>query len=240
MIQLHLTAPQQWAPPVARGDEEALAAAPLVRYVHAPYLCNPASPDPVVRARTRAALQEQCDAAAAIGARGVVVHAGHARGGDVDAAVAAWAEVLDGWQPPVLLLVENTAGGTLPGRRVDDLARLFEGFRRHGRDLGVCLDTCHAHAAGERLEGLFERVVAAVGRVDLVHLNDSRDPAGSGRDRHERLRHGTIDPALLVEIAAVAGGAGAAIVLETPGTPEEHADELAWLRSALAGDGRRT
>ena len=61
-------------------------------------------------------------------------------------------------------------------------------------DLGVgfCLDTCHFWSAGEPLETLVERVKAATGRIDLVHCNDSRDPAGSGRDRHTNLGSGQI------------------------------------------------
>ncbi|WP_203733204.1 TIM barrel protein, partial [Streptomyces sp. SID12501] len=61
-----------------------------------------------------------------------------------------------------------------------------------GYDVGVCLDTCHAWAAGEDLETIVERLTAITGRIDLVHANSSRDPHGSSRDRHASFADGTI------------------------------------------------
>ena len=93
---------------------------------------------------------------------------------------------------------------------------------------GFCLDTCHAWAGGEDLVGLVERIRAITGRIDLVHLNNSRDEFDSGRDRHANLESGHIDPAVL---AAVAAAADAPVILETPadGIP----GDLAYLREAL-------
>ncbi len=93
---------------------------------------------------------------------------------------------------------------------------------------GFCLDTCHAHASGESLETAVDRVLAITGRIDLVHCNDSKDPAGSGRDRHTHLGQGEIDPELLVEVVK---SAGAPVVVETE--PEGRPADLAWLRSRL-------
>jgi deoxyribonuclease-4 len=94
--------------------------------------------------------------------------------------------------------------------------------------VGFCLDTCHAHASGEPLEGVVERVLGITGRIDLVHCNDSKDPAGSGRDRHQHLGQGEIDPELLVEVVRTAG---APVIVETE--PEGRKDDLAWLRDRL-------
>ena len=76
--------------------------------------------------------------------------------------------------------------------------------------------------------GLVERIRAITGRIDLVHLNNSRDEFDSGRDRHANLESGHIDPAVL---AAVAAAADAPVILETPadGIP----GDLAYLREAL-------
>jgi deoxyribonuclease-4 len=96
-------------------------------------------------------------------------------------------------------------------------------------DVGFCLDTCHAFAAGEDLVDAVDRVRAITGRIDLVHCNNSRDEFGSARDRHAPLREGTIDPEQLV---AVCAAAGATVILETD--PATQADDIAWLRSQLA------
>jgi deoxyribonuclease-4 len=96
--------------------------------------------------------------------------------------------------------------------------------------LGFCLDTCHFHAGGEDLDGIVDRVLAVTGRIDLVHANDSKDPAGSGRDRHENLGKGRIDLDTLVGIVRAAG---APVVCETPGGVAEHRADIDLLRSRL-------
>jgi deoxyribonuclease-4 len=123
--------------------------------------------------------------------------------------------------------LENTAGGTnAMARHFDRLARLWDAVGDSG--LGFCLDTCHAYAGGEDLVGIVDRVKAITGRIDLVHLNDSRDAFGSGADRHANVGEGTIDPELLV---AVCAAAGAPVVVETPA--EGQAADVAFLRERL-------
>jgi deoxyribonuclease-4 len=95
---------------------------------------------------------------------------------------------------------------------------------------GFCLDTCHAYAGGEDLLGIVDRVKAITGRIDLVHANDSKDPFDSGRDRHENLRHGSIDPELVV---AVIRAAGAPAVVETPGGVHGQTADINYLREQL-------
>ncbi|HEV8373113.1 MAG TPA: TIM barrel protein, partial [Actinomycetota bacterium] len=97
--------------------------------------------------------------------------------------------------------------------------------------LGFCLDTCHAHAGGEELDGIVDRVLAITGRIDLVQANDSKDPAGSGRDRHENLGKGQIGLDTLVEVVRAAA---APVICETPGGVAEHRADLELLRSHLA------
>ena len=80
-------------------------------------------------------------------------------------------------------------------------------------NVGFCLDTCHAHAGGEELADVVERVMAITGRIDLVHCNDCRDAFESGADRHANLGDGKIDP----ETARGGSAAGAPVVVETPG-----------------------
>lgn len=228
-IQINLSAPRNWAAPVRRGDEHDLAASGVPLFVHAPYLVNLASADPVVRARSRACLEAETSAAALVGARGVVVHGGQA-GADssIEEAIVRWATTMRGAHLSCRLLIENTAGGRgAPGRRPRDLALLVEVLRTLDLDVGVVLDTCHAHAAGLDLSTVADELVELVGRVDLVHANDSRDPAGSGRDHHQHLGEGTVEPHLL---AAAALGPGVPVVVETPGGADAQAADVAWLR----------
>src|SRR5690606_24082696 len=94
---------------------------------------------------------------------------------------------------------------------------------------GFCLDTCHAHAAGEDLAGIVDRVLAITGRIDLVHANDSRDAFDSGADRHENLGKGQIDPQLIIDVVRASG---APAVVETPAAG--HTADIAMLRASLA------
>jgi deoxyribonuclease-4 len=127
----------------------------------------------------------------------------------------------------VPVLIENTAGGdNAMARHFDALARLWDAVGEFG--VGFCLDTCHAFAAGEDLVDVVDRAKSITGRIDLVHLNNSRDEFGSARDRHANIADGTIDPDALV---AVCAAAGAPVVVETPA--EGQADDIAFLRARL-------
>ncbi len=185
----------------------------------------------------------QAQAAAEIGAKGLVVHGGHVgEGDDLTAGFENWRKTFAYAQEqggfPVPVLIENTAGGDRAcARRLDALARLWDAVGEYGA--GFCLDTCHAFAGGEPLEDLVDRVLAITGRIDLVHCNNSRDPFGSGRDRHANLADGTIDPELLVEVVR---RAGAPVVVETPGGIEGQRADIALLGERLgvdAAEGRR-
>src|SRR5260370_12112677 len=91
-------------------------------------------------------------------------------------------------------------------RTLDAVARLWDAIDAAGAGgkAGFCLDTCHAYAAGEELQAIVDRVMAITGRIDLVHCNNSKDEFGSGRDRHDNLERGTIDPKLLADVVRAA------------------------------------
>lgn len=239
VIQIHLSSPRTWAPPKPRADADALCDSGRVVSVHAPYLCNLASADPVVRERSVVLLQATLDAAPTVGAEGVVVHAGQAGAdGDVADAIARWVELLPTLSGDTPLWIENTASGKASvGRHLDDVARLFEALR--GLDgtvpVGACLDTAHAFAGDPAATadpaGWVKGFAEAAGGVDLVHVNDSAAPAGSGRDRHANLAEGEIG---LEAMAAMLAASGApAAVLETPGEDADRARDLVILRHLL-------
>ncbi len=235
-VQVFLADPQGWKAPAPRPDAEALLGSDVAVFVHAPYVLNVASTNNRIRIPSRKLLGQHALASAAIGARGMVVHGGHVLAKDDPAAgVDNWRKTFarqaddGGFGVPVL--IENTAGGdNAMARELDAVARLWEAVGEFGA--GFVLDTCHAWAAGWDLARVVDDVRAVTGRIDLVHLNNSRDPAGSGRDRHAPLGAGEIPTELLVEVARTAG---APVVLETPGDPAAHAEEIALLRSALTG-----
>jgi len=214
-VQIFLSDPQGWEKPPQRRDAEELRASKVPVYVHAPYLINVCSPRNNVRYGSRKILQQTCDAAADVGAAAVIVHAGHAEDG-IAKGVGRWPRTLEMLESEVPLYIENTAGGeNAVGRRFDALARLWDavGQADTSVEVGFCFDTCHAHAAGEDLSDAVERVRSIVGSIDLLHANDSRDPAGTGADRHANLGKGQIGADVL---RAMIGEAGPPVVVETP------------------------
>lgn len=240
LSQFFLGDPQSYKGPVVEyaGGASALRAdaeaAGIDLYVHAPYPINVASLNNRIRIPGRKLLQQHLDLAAEIGAKGVIVHGGHL-GKDEEAAIGFdnWRKCIDGLRMPVPLLIENTAGGdNAMARRLEAIARLWDalGAAEGGDTVGFCLDTCHAHAGGNDLSGVVDRVRAITGRIDLVHANDSRDLFDSGADRHTNFGSGHIDGPALAEVVRAAG---APVVVETPGGAAGQRADIDWLRSQV-------
>ncbi len=226
-IQLFVGPPQSWKKPPPRDDAEVLKASPLPVYVHAPYLINVASPNNRIRIPSRKILSNTIERAEEIGAAGVIVHAGHAEDG-IHRGFMRWRKVFEEIESPVPIFIENTAGGDhAMARYVDALARLWE--QLSDSDVRCCFDTCHAHAAGEELSDVVERVLDAVGRIDLLHCNNSRDKPGTGADRHANFATGEMDNDALVEM--VRASKAPVVICETPW--EGIADDIAYLRAKL-------
>jgi deoxyribonuclease-4 len=236
VVQITLGDPQSWQPPSvayaggAAALRDAAVAAGVGLYVHAPYVINVASTNNRIRIPSRKLLQQTLDLAAECGASGVVVHGGHVTAKDEpDAGFANWRKALDGLDLRCPLFIENTAGGSYAMARTREaIAQLWEAL--DSTEIGFCLDTCHAFAAGHELPDAVEILRGVTGRIDLVHANDSQGGFGSGRDRHANFGQGEIDPdALVATIAA----AGAPVVCETPGDVDGQAADIAWLRERL-------
>jgi deoxyribonuclease-4 len=233
-VQFFLSDPQGWKTPAPRADVGQLRASAIDVYIHAPYVINVATLNNRIRIPSRKLLLAHATAAAEVGAAGLIVHGGHvtakddlATGFDNWRKTFAYAQESGGFAIPVL--IENTAGGdNACCRRFDALARLWDAVGDY--DVGFCLDTCHAHAGGEDLVGIVDRVKAITGRIDLIHANDSKDGFDSGRDRHDNLGHGKIDPELLV---AAVRAAGAPVIVETPGGAAGQGADIAFLRDRL-------
>jgi deoxyribonuclease-4 len=230
-VQFFLTDPQGYKTPPPRDDAAALNASEVDVYIHAPYIVNVATLNNRIRIPSRKLMMAHAKAAAELGAKGLIVHGGHVgAGADLAAGFDNWRKAFEYAEKdgglPLPVLIENTAGGdNAMARRFDNLARLWDVVGDFGA--GFCLDTCHAHAGGEELLGVVDRVKAITGRIDLVHANDSKDPFDSGRDRHDNLGSGKIDPELVV---AVVRAAGAPVIVETPGGVEGQSADIALLR----------
>ena len=240
LVQFFLGNPQSFKGPVVsyEGGAEALradaAAARVDLYVHAPYLINVATTNNRQRIPGRKLLQQHMDAAAEIGAKGLIVHGGHVQDDDDPAkGFDNWRKAIEATDIKVPLLIENTAGGTnAMTRYLDRIKGVWDAIASaEGSEMvGFCLDTCHAHAGGNPLETIVDDVLAITGRIDLVHANDSRDAFDSGADRHTNFGQGQIDPDLL---AAVIRDAQAPVVCETPGPADRHVADFDWLRERV-------
>ncbi|MGH3365494.1 MAG: deoxyribonuclease IV [Nocardioidaceae bacterium] len=240
LSQFFLGDPQGYKGPELRydGGAGALRAAAdehgLDLYVHAPYIINVATTNNRIRIPSRKLLQQHMDAAASIGAKGLIVHGGHVnKDDDPEKGFDNWRKAVEATDIKVPLLIENTAGGTnAMTRYLDRIGRVWEAIAgaEGGDRVGFCLDTCHAHAGGNDLGTVVDQVRAITGRIDLVHANDSRDAFDSGADRHSNFGHGQIDPD---ELVGVIREAGAPVVCETPGGAPEHKADFDWLRERL-------
>ena len=250
VVQVFVANPRGWAtPPGDPARDEAFRAACRERgvpaYVHAPYLINFGSDNAATRERSADSLRHSLVRARAIGAAGVVVHTGSAVGTESDGGsrhAAAMALVRAGVRPLLdeldamaardeadglatpWLLLEPTAGqGRSLCSRMEDLAEYADALDHHPR-VGVCLDTCHAFAAGHDLAApggvgaALDMLEASFGpgRLKLIHANDSADVVGSHRDRHASIGAGRIGADPFRELFTHPATAGVPLVLETP------------------------
>jgi len=186
-------------------DDERARHGIQVAGAHDSYLINLSSPDRALWNRSLASFEAELRRCAALGLDFLVTHPGNATDGRMDAGIRHNAEgialALEAvGEGPTRVLLELTAGsGTSVGGSFEGLAAILEdipeGFRHR---VGVCVDTCHAWAAGYDLVGDYEGVWAAFAdilgwqRLGLIHMNDSRHPLGSRKDRHADIGKGTL------------------------------------------------
>jgi len=231
-VQLFVGDPQGWKasaiphPDGAEALKKQAESAGIGIYVHARYLINVATSNNKVRIPSRKMLQSDVDAAASIGAKGVIVHGGHVTADDdPQLGFDNWAKALAQLDMKVPVFIENTAGGQhAMARRVDAIKQLWDSVGDTG--VGFCLDTCHAHAGGIPIETAADTILGITGRIDLVHCNNSRDDFDSGADRHANLAVGKID---VNDLLSCLKTANAPIVLETP--HDAVSDDIAALRA---------
>jgi deoxyribonuclease-4 len=211
-IQLFTKMASRWAERDCADDEctsfrERLAATAVTSTMaHDSYLINLASPDPVLRARSLASFITELRRCGALGLDFLVSHPGNymdEREAGIVRNADAISEALAAVPGRTILCLETTAGtGTSLGATFGELAEIIERIDPASRDrVGICLDTCHVYSAGYDLvndyEGVLARLDDAMGlaRLRVMHLNDSKTPFASRRDRHELIAEGSLGEA---------------------------------------------
>jgi deoxyribonuclease-4 len=252
-VQLFAQSPRTWRFPDhdpadlgafrARREELGIGAVAI----HAVYLLNLASTKADFYEKSVDTLSKTVDAACAIGAEAVVFHVGSHQGAGFDAAlervVPALAQALERCDDTTWLCMENTAGtGDTIGRSLEELAALYEALDHHPR-LGVCLDSCHLFASGydvtdpDALDAVVKQLDALIGldRLRVLHVNDSKTPLGSNRDRHDNIGDGLMGNKLAVFLGHPKLQ-GLPALLEVPGADGHGPDleQMAKLRKLYA------
>jgi len=210
VLQLFTKQPSRWAEP--KIDEETADAFESARAEHGievagahdSYLINLSSPERRLWRMSQRSFEAELGRCAALGLDFLVTHPGNATDGDMDAGIERNAqgvrESLEAVEGPTRVLLELTAGsGTSVGGTFENLRAIIDRIPEAQRHrLGVCFDTCHAFSAGYDLvddyDGVWKRFDEVIGieRLGLIHLNDSKHPLGSHKDRHETIGEGTL------------------------------------------------
>ena len=253
-VQLFTQSPRTWRPPAPNPDayerfrerREESGIGPV--FCHAIYLVNLAAPSADFYEKSVTAMRSTMQVACAIEADGVVFHVGSHMGSGfehgLERVLPAMEQVLELCSDRTWLLMENSAGagGTI-GRSIEELGTLYERLNRHPR-LGVCIDSCHFFVSGvdvtdpRVLDAALDELDEAIGldRLRCLHVNDSKAPFGSNRDRHENIGEGLIGEKLGVFLGN-AKLQGLPAILEVPGKDDRgpDAEELRKARELHAG-----
>ena len=262
VIQVFTGNPRGWALSAGNPAEDRAFRAECERrglrvVIHAPYLVNLGSPTPATCTSSVATVAHNLRRAAEIGAEAVVVHTGSYVDptGSQEQHDAALARVREGLLPVLdaiaddaapWLLLEPTAGqGQSLCADVEDLVS-YLGVLDHHPKAGICLDTCHAFAAGAPLDepggatAVVDRIVEIAGpdALRLVHANDSVDVRGAFKDRHAGIGTGHIGEGAFAELMAHPALDGVPFVLETPGSREADSSDWEVLRRLRAQAAR--
>jgi deoxyribonuclease-4 len=254
-IQLFTKTPSQWKEPALSGEtmrefRRSLDATQIREVVsHDSYLINLASPDRTLSERSRRSFIAELTRCRTLGIRFVVSHPGNYiddRILGIRRNARQYSECLRKVSGDVRLLIEGTAGtGTSLGRTFEELAELRNAIAEDVRDrVGFCLDTCHLFSAGYDLvsdyDGVWDRWEAAVGLQYLgcLHLNDSKTPFDSRRDRHELVAEGSLGAGPFRRIMRDPRFRSIPKILETPKGDDEFTNDRRMLRR-LRGYARK-
>ena len=211
---------------------------------HAPYTLNPCSDKPHAREFARQAMTDDLVRMETLPDNYYNFHPGSHVGQGVEAGIGLIANTLNEVLSPnqsTTVLLETMAGkGSEVGSRFEELATIIGRVELADR-MGVCLDTCHVHDAGydivNDLDGVLEEFDDVIGlsRLKAIHINDSKNPLGSHKDRHERIGKGTIGLEAFARIVRHPQLRDLPFILETPNELDGYAEEIRLLRELADG-----
>lgn len=237
-VQIHATSPRQWSVKLPKSEDvleykKLLSDSTLQKiFIHAPYLINLASPDPVIHKKSIDNLMGNLEICELIGAEGVIFHLGSAKDGDRQTAfnqqVEALTYVLKNHKGKSKIILENSAGGGNKfGASLEDIGAIINAVKSDS--LAVCYDTAHAFEAGlipnyekpvvKKLWDDFDKVIG-LNRLIALHVNDSKTEFASNHDRHENLGEGYLGLDSFKNLAAEKRLSHASWLLEVPGDGE--------------------
>lgn len=232
-MQIFTKQPNRWAEPSLAEDEyDAFATALALTnarttVAHDSYLINLASPDPVLRKRSMASFEAELARCETLRITYLVSHPGNymdERPSGIARNADAIAESLERVPGNTILCLEATAGaGTVLGSTFEELAEIMARIPASQRTrVGVCVDTCHVYSAGYDLVNAYDDVwkrfddVLGLDTLRVLHLNDSKTPFASRRDRHELIAEGSLGEAPFRRIMTDERFHSVAKVIETP------------------------
>lgn len=207
---------------------------------HAPYTLNACAEGKELREFALRTMEDDLDRLSRLPGAMYNFHPGSHVGQGAETGIALIAELLNrllAKESEVIVLLETMAGkGSEMGRSFEEIRAILDKTERKER-LGVCLDTCHVFDAGydivENLDGVLQEFDSVIGlyRLKAVHLNDSKNPMGSHKDRHERIGEGSIGILAVEAIINHPFLRDLPFYLETPNELEGYKSEIALLKS---------
>ena len=207
---------------------------------HAPYTINPCAAAEKTLDFARQTMKDDLARMEYLPGNFYNFHPGSHVGQGADAGIRLIAETLDlamTQEQSTTVLLETMAGkGTEIGGRFSELRDVIDRCKLPEK-LGVCLDTCHVHDAGYDIVSHFEDVLAefdrvlGLSRLRAIHLNDSKNPLGARKDRHECIGRGELGLEALERVLRFAAARDLPVVLETPNDLTGYAAEIALLRN---------
>jgi len=214
-------------------------------YIHTPYYINLASAENRIRFGSISVIREELESASRLGARYVMTHLGSAKDFTDKQALGLVVDginkILDSYTGMAELLIENSAGaGKIIGDTFEEIGFIIKKIK--SKNVGVCLDTCHAFASGydfrtkkaltETLK-LFDKHIG-LDKLKLFHLNDSKTELGSHKDRHADIGFGFLKEQAFAAIASSPALENVNAVLETPEENLTYAETIKLLKSHVS------
>ena len=214
--------------------------APII--AHAPYTFNPCAADEGIRDYTKRTMAEDLRLLDKIPNVLYNFHPGSHVSQGADVGIAKTIDTLNvilSESEKTMVLIETMAGkGSEIGRSFEEIKSIIDGVENKDR-VGVCLDTCHVHDGGYRISEdvnavieEFDRIIG-IDKLKAVHLNDSKNPLGAKKDRHETIGNGYLTLDSIIKIVSHPVISKLPICLETPNELDGYAKEIALLKEAV-------